>query len=222
MYRDMFQRCPRCATELRELHTMAACPTCDGRFVPLPVFLELANDMQPHGSSPIVALPLWPRTDSPIGCPSCGDAMAPVHLNVVLLDLCSKHGLWFDRGEMSYSLMLFSQTAEHSLQARDQMMATAWLVLDLQDRRRTSTQRFAFIHSHVLLGSASHASVQLPTAPAHAAIIYRMPGQRPLLIVDGDQQVMVNDQPVTRATLAAGDRIQIAEHSLDVVYTAPQ
>lgn len=212
---------------------MAACTECQGRFVPEDIFVSLANDMQPPGSPLLTVLPLWSRVDSPLACPSCKQAMQPVHLGEVLLDHCARHGLWFDGGEMAESLLQFSEPASspamrspgwsgtravvpvHSRAARHE----PWLVLAVLDPAREQPVRCAFAQPKVLVGSAAHATLRIEGAAECEAILYRLEREPPLLLAESDQ-VLVNGARARRHALALGDRLQIAGLTMHVVHLA--
>lgn len=106
MYRDEYERCPRCNLELVDAGSGRGCTQCQGIFIPEPVLREMANGM-PTPPAPVVLgweIELRVR----IKCPSCGELMEAQLLNRVPIDRCKAHGVWFDRGELQAVLVAFA------------------------------------------------------------------------------------------------------------------
>lgn len=103
MYRDEYERCPRCHVELVDAGSVRACTGCQGQFATLEVLQEMAAQMtHPNPAR------LFLKTDvkrSRIACPACSEAMEAMCLGRIELDRCVKHGLWFDRNELQQVLL---------------------------------------------------------------------------------------------------------------------
>lgn len=83
MYRDEYERRPRCRVELIETGTVRSCTACRGQWATQAALLDMAAEMTRPG---------------PPG--SCGDAMGTWRFHAIELDRCAKHGIWFDRDEL--------------------------------------------------------------------------------------------------------------------------
>ena len=110
MYRDEYERCPRCTIELVDAGSARSCTQCQGMWVAEGVLRDMANDM------PIPPEPVDLRWhDDPrkqLACPSCTNAMDPVLLNRVPIDRCGEHGVWFDAGELAAVLLAFAPRSQ--------------------------------------------------------------------------------------------------------------
>jgi Zn-finger nucleic acid-binding protein len=104
MYRDSFEKCPRCAVELVDARSARGCRACGGYWVEEPVLTEMVLAMLPPRPLSRLALAVLDRSEAPIGCPTCGDAMQSTSIHEVILDRCVKHGIWFDARELEDAL----------------------------------------------------------------------------------------------------------------------
>ena len=104
MYRDSFEKCPRCAVELIDARSARGCRACGGYWVEEPVLTEMILAMLPPRPLSRLALAVLDRSEAPIGCPTCGDAMQLTAIHEVVLDRCVKHGIWFDARELEDAL----------------------------------------------------------------------------------------------------------------------
>lgn len=68
------------------------------------VLTEMIMMMLPPRPLGRLALAVVERTDAPIGCPRCGDAMEPTVIHEVSIDRCARHGIWFDALELQQAL----------------------------------------------------------------------------------------------------------------------
>jgi Zn-finger nucleic acid-binding protein len=109
MYRDEYERCPRCTIELVDAGSARSCTACEGMWVTEDVLREMAVEMKIPPAP--VELDLIDETRPQIACPSCAAAMETVRLNRVPIDRCSGHGVWFDRGELAAVLLAFAPPA---------------------------------------------------------------------------------------------------------------
>ncbi len=112
-YREapQFLLCPRCAEMLdRAFEGVAVCPRCQGAWIGQAT-LDTAFDN-----------PRWPPGQSmwwadQLECPECAVAGASSKLSArssagVMVDACSTHGLWLDRGELGRLMSLPSEADE--------------------------------------------------------------------------------------------------------------
>jgi len=106
MYRDEYERCPRCNLELVDAGAGRGCTQCQGVFIPEPVLREMANDM-PTPAAP-VTLAWEVEQRARLKCPSCTELMEAVLLNRIPIDRCTAHGVWFDRGELGAVLLAYA------------------------------------------------------------------------------------------------------------------
>ncbi|MCE9578182.1 MAG: zf-TFIIB domain-containing protein [Deltaproteobacteria bacterium] len=107
---DAAQLCPICAHERLEPVAIAdaelpSCAACGGVFVPVPLMARVTDARDPIA----IALLDEPRarvsgdTHRRLACPRCRATMGerPVAPGAaVLIDECTAHGVWFDRGEL--------------------------------------------------------------------------------------------------------------------------
>lgn len=104
IYRDEHARCPRCGTELTDAVVGLACASCRGLWIAPASVQEMASNMQSPPT--LVALPM--ATDGgreKLACPSCREAMEHRTLYAVQIDVCDRHGIWFDAEELAVVLM---------------------------------------------------------------------------------------------------------------------
>ena len=105
-------RCPRCvepelvAVQIGE-HRVGECMRCTGLFVEHAVLEHITRRTEEHGGlrlRPLTVAPSEPETTKYLLCPKCG-----AHMNRrgfgersgVIVDICSLHGVWFDRDELA-------------------------------------------------------------------------------------------------------------------------
>lgn len=104
MYRDSFEKCPRCAVELTDARSARGCRSCGGLWVEEHVLSEMVLEMLPPGSLSRLQLAAVSRAEPAIACPTCGDRMEQTEIHQARIDRCSKHGVWFDREELQQAL----------------------------------------------------------------------------------------------------------------------
>ena len=104
MYRDSFEKCPRCAVDLVDARSARGCRACGGLWLEEPVLTEMILAMLPPRPLSRLVLAVIDRAGAPIGCPTCGDVMEPAAIHEVILDRCVKHGIWFDALELQEAL----------------------------------------------------------------------------------------------------------------------
>jgi Zn-finger nucleic acid-binding protein len=110
MYRDSFEKCPRCAVELVDARSARGCRACGGLWVEEPVLTEMIHRMLPPRPLGRLVLAVIDRTGAPNGCPTCGDMMDTTSIHEVILDRCTKHGIWFDAKELEQALRRVADT----------------------------------------------------------------------------------------------------------------
>jgi len=105
--------CPACPGTLHERRlggiALRECVTCLGVWLAPRVFNDLWMDLAAQRRL-LAALPAQDRGLPPeqtCACPICGGAMTRRELgrdSGVVVDTCKRHGIWFDRGELSHAL----------------------------------------------------------------------------------------------------------------------
>jgi Zn-finger nucleic acid-binding protein len=103
MYRDEYERCPRCHVELIDAGAVRACTACQGQFATLEILQEMAAQMTHPRPARLFLTSDAKRAR--IACPACTDAMDALRLGHIEIDRCTKHGLWFDRNELQQVLL---------------------------------------------------------------------------------------------------------------------
>jgi Zn-finger nucleic acid-binding protein len=106
-YREVSLSCVRCSAPLVERrveggHALGLCEQCGGAWMRADEFLVMLREHQPR-----LALDELPELDDGTPrrpCPSCGAKMAIAWLELMRLDQCEAHGVWFDPGELDRAL----------------------------------------------------------------------------------------------------------------------
>jgi Zn-finger nucleic acid-binding protein len=211
MYRSVSNGCPRCGTPLRRLRAASTCHGCHGRFLEEAQILEMASDMQVP-AVPLAFLPLSPRSDSPLHCPTCDKPMEPVRLASVLIDRCPAHGIWFDPDELSEALLLFARPesiAELELAARAHGYRPSWISLEVATGQGGPVRR-SFHESTVSIGAHPTSAIRVDAAAELVAAIYRMGNKQPPLVkAHGAAAISVNGHKVAQAPLAVDDVVAV-------------
>ena len=102
-YRDAKTQCPRCGGLLdgawSEREARLECSICHGLFVGFVNLNRSHTALVIRLGQGASAVP-----QGPLGCPMCSEPMrahiAEVRKEHVTIDYCSRHGAWFDGGEM--------------------------------------------------------------------------------------------------------------------------
>lgn len=110
------RRCPRCASAATLTPTaigsafLEECGACGGVWVDARSFAELCASKEDQaayvGAGSPLAAPHVPPSDAAVRyvkCPDCGGVMNRVNFarwSGVIVDVCKKHGTWFDRDEL--------------------------------------------------------------------------------------------------------------------------
>jgi Zn-finger nucleic acid-binding protein len=107
------RRCPRCATASLEAVALMdtqllECRRCCGLWLPVATFRRICSEQKKQAA--VLALnlppPIEPKPDLGrryLPCPACGQLMNRVnfsHRSGIIIDVCAKHGVWFDRDEL--------------------------------------------------------------------------------------------------------------------------
>ncbi len=103
IYRDELEHCPRCGTELIDARAARGCGTCGGLWIGVGDVQEMMQQMQTPPEP--MQVPFERVMREPLRCPSCRDEMETHDLYGVPIDVCTKHGIWFDAKELA--LVLF-------------------------------------------------------------------------------------------------------------------
>ena len=108
------KRCPRCQTEMQIVtvgkQLVLECATCLGLWLTPGAFEKICADKEEHaavlGSASLAdsdrTVPA--TTVKYVPCPECSQLMNRANFarcSGVIIDLCKKHGIWFDRNELS-------------------------------------------------------------------------------------------------------------------------
>ncbi|MFT3696396.1 MAG: zf-TFIIB domain-containing protein [Kofleriaceae bacterium] len=109
MYRDEYERCPRCHVELTDAGAVRSCTSCRGQWASHATLMEMALTMT-FPERPYVNLVEVTR-DEVLACPSCGAGMTAEKFGAVELDECKPHGIWFDRDELEHVLYIVGAVA---------------------------------------------------------------------------------------------------------------
>jgi len=110
---DADKKCPRCKGEMQSKtlgqQTILECPDCLGLWLDSSSFEKICADREQHaavlGAASLAAAHV--PTDekvSYIPCPQCHQLMNRANFarcSGVVVDVCKKHGIWFDRDELS-------------------------------------------------------------------------------------------------------------------------
>jgi Zn-finger nucleic acid-binding protein len=102
-YRDQREQCPRCGTDLIDAAIAGTCTQCNGIWLGAGSLHEMINQMQIPPAP--VELQLVPHDREQLACPSCKTPMDTRRLYGVDIDLCTKHGIWFDARELAVILV---------------------------------------------------------------------------------------------------------------------
>jgi Zn-finger nucleic acid-binding protein len=142
------KECPRCKAEMISKSlgdaTFLECPHCLGLWLNVATFEKICADREQHSSVLGVAT-LAPKRTIPeakvtyIRCPECSELMNRANFarcSGVIVDLCKRHGIWFDREELSRIIEFIREGGLELSRAREKAQ------LDEQRRQleQTSTE----------------------------------------------------------------------------------
>jgi Zn-finger nucleic acid-binding protein len=123
--------CPRCRTPLElargDLETAGRvheCPRCGGLFVSRDVLADILTRAELGGPLPPASAPKNAMLDAVtyLPCPTCRTSMNRVNfgrLSGVIVDVCKKHGTWFDAGELTRVIAFASAGGMAKARARE-------------------------------------------------------------------------------------------------------
>ncbi len=107
-------KCPRCQVEMQSVvigqESVLECGTCFGLWLDVPSFEKICADREQQAAVLGTASHATEgnvKTGSRVQyvpCPECSKLMNRInfaHCSGVILDLCKKHGIWFDRDELN-------------------------------------------------------------------------------------------------------------------------
>jgi Zn-finger nucleic acid-binding protein len=101
--------CPRCESDGKALEPIAAgefqahgCRSCGGVFLDNSVFKVTVVDPAVRAELHQILDQGTTQVDqsAPVACPACRDTMTRQKSGPVAIDVCKKHGIWFDRSEL--------------------------------------------------------------------------------------------------------------------------
>ena len=107
------KNCPRCKCELEVTQlgdqTLLTCPECLGLWLDVHTFENICAQREQHarvlGEAKLTTSPsVSPAKVSYVPCPECHQLMNRANFakcSGVIIDLCTQHGIWFDRDELS-------------------------------------------------------------------------------------------------------------------------
>jgi Zn-finger nucleic acid-binding protein len=103
MYRDEREKCPRGHGDLTSAGVAGTCTQCNGIWLHPGSLEEMVAQMQIPPENVGLTYATAPRDK--LACPSCHEPMDARLLYGVELDLCTKHGVWFDAQELALVLL---------------------------------------------------------------------------------------------------------------------
>jgi Zn-finger nucleic acid-binding protein len=109
MYRDSRDQCPRCGEALIDARAARACSACFGMWLGVGDVQEMAQRM--HVPERPIELPFATDSRQALPCPDCTEPMRTLTLYEVPVDVCQKHGVWFDANELARVLFCAARDA---------------------------------------------------------------------------------------------------------------
>jgi Zn-finger nucleic acid-binding protein len=111
---DSHQLCPRCRVEMNAVvvgnTNLKECPKCEGIWADAASLEEICSDREKQAAVLGMASPVSSPDSGEleekvryVPCPLCGKLMNRVnfaHCSHVVVDVCAKHGTWFDKDEL--------------------------------------------------------------------------------------------------------------------------
>lgn len=105
-----YLHCPDCKLPFKIFRggtgALHDCERCGGQFVDHPLLKDLLEQREAYGRAAPRPPPRHNPLESPmryVACPECKDMMMRRNFgrsSGVIIDVCAKHGVWFDRGEL--------------------------------------------------------------------------------------------------------------------------
>jgi Zn-finger nucleic acid-binding protein len=241
MYRDSFDKCPRCGVELVDARSARGCRVCGGLWVEEAVLTEMILAMLPPRPLSRLALAVLERAEAPIGCPTCGEAMEAATIHEVSIDRCGKHGIWFDALELQAALHRVTdpelapplelldepppppppplrrprpEASRSEVELTFQVRAPGQPVREVRTRR--SVVKIGKLHSSTVLIEGDETVNRM-----HAIIEVNGPGDVSIIDLASAAGTFVNGQEVTRARLQSGDTIGVGDTRLHLTIAPP-
>jgi Zn-finger nucleic acid-binding protein len=219
VYRDQFEKCPRCAVELVDARSARGCRACGGLWVEEAVLTEMILTMLPPRPLSRLALAVVERTDAPIGCPRCGDAMEATAIHEVSIDRCAKHGIWFDALELQQALQRVADPGRAPpLEALDQPTQRVELVFQVLAPGRPARE-VRVRKAVVTLGRVNSAHVVLDgdeVSRMHAIIEVCSAEDVAIMDLGSKAGTQVNGRRIDKHQLRDGDAIRIGNTVLQL------
>lgn len=234
MYRDAFEKCPRCAVELVDARSARGCRACGGLWVEEAVLTEMILAMLPPQPLSRLALAVLDRSGAPIGCPTCGEAMEATAIHEVILDRCARHGIWFDARELEDALREVALSGRAPLREVDIDRVAARLaprpavapppsgdvVLTFSVREPDRAPYEVSVQQRVIkLGRlrSSHVLLEDPrVSRIHAVIEVSSIDDVSVIDLGTTEGTLLNSSRVRKQRLASGDTLQLGGTSLRV------
>lgn len=226
MYRDSFEKCPRCAAVLEDAGAVRTCGSCRGQWILEPVLAEMVVEMLPAGVYGRLTL-VPSKHDRGIGaCPSCDTKMEAMLMYGVEIERCPKqHGVWFDPHEMETALRRAADPEWHA-NAADALSFRPPTnpdrpLLRFQIQTPGETFRDITVQSQIIkIGRADSCHVQLSderTSRMHSVI--EVTNEGPVIIDLGTREgTVVNGERITKHTLKSGDRLRLGATAITVTF----
>ncbi|HSE31534.1 MAG TPA: zf-TFIIB domain-containing protein [Pyrinomonadaceae bacterium] len=150
------KKCPRCKGEMQIKilggQHLLECPGCLGLWLDVPTFERICAEREQQAAvlgaaSLSNAPPTGTEKVSYIPCPECRQLMNRANFarcSGVIVDLCKKHGIWFDRDELSRIIEFIKDGGLDAARSKEKMQ--------LEEERRQLEQMKSGIHSYKVAG----------------------------------------------------------------------
>jgi Zn-finger nucleic acid-binding protein len=241
MYRDSFEKCPRCGVELVDARSVRGCRACGGLWVKEPILTEMILTMLPPRPLSRLVLAVIDRSGAPIGCPTCGDGMESTSIHDVILDRCTKHGIWFDASELQEALCRVADP-DRAPPLEDLAESPAWhaprqpaasaqppagdVELVFQIRAPGRPPREVRVQQPIIkLGRLPHAHVYIDddeVSRMHAVIEANSADDVVVIDLGSAAGTRVNGELIWKQKLQSGTTIQLGRTSLHITIAAPR
>lgn len=142
------KRCPRCREKMQSKslggQTLLECADCLGIWLDASSFEQICADREKQSAVLGTASLLRPELEEKVRyvpCPECGQLMNRANFarcSGVIIDLCKKHGIWFDRDELSRIIEFVREGGLETARAKEKAQ--------LDEQRRQLEQLRGEIH----------------------------------------------------------------------------
>jgi Zn-finger nucleic acid-binding protein len=136
------EMCPRCRVNMEAVvigkSNLRECPKCEGIWADADSLREICEDREQQSAVlgmashvPVEESESVERKIQYLPCPVCGELMNRVnfaHCSNVVVDVCSRHGTWFDRDDLRHIVEFVQAGGMEKARARE--------MEDLEDERR--------------------------------------------------------------------------------------